>query len=338
VQYSLLPWFKRIESSIARDLLTPRERAQYYAEFLAEGLQRGDTESRYNSYSVGRQGGWLSVNEIRQKENMPPIDGGDTYLEPLNMVPAGQQPDAPTPIKKRAIEARSLQPAQVAQARQKLSQAQKRVLADALGRILRREANDVGNRLKKDRAGLVNWLATFYEGHQKFIIRQLMPVLLSYADLVRDLVGQELDEAVPGEWDSWVNRYLERYAARHQGKSLKELAPVIEDDDLDPLPILDKWRDFRPASVAASESVRFNNATAVAMYGSAGVTKKTWATMGDSCPWCTLLNGKTIELEGNFIAAGQELAPGGGHEPMKITGDVKHPQAHNGCDCVVVAG
>lgn len=46
-------------------------------------------KARYDAYSVGRNGGWLAVNEIRGWENMPKIAGGDEYLSPLNMKEAG---------------------------------------------------------------------------------------------------------------------------------------------------------------------------------------------------------------------------------------------------------
>jgi hypothetical protein len=46
---------------------------------------RGDIKSRYQSYAVARQWGFLSANDIRRFENMEPIDGGNVYLQPLNM-------------------------------------------------------------------------------------------------------------------------------------------------------------------------------------------------------------------------------------------------------------
>ena len=48
-----------------------------------DGLLRGDYQSRMNGYSVGRQNGWLSANDIREMEDMNPIpaeEGGDLYL------------------------------------------------------------------------------------------------------------------------------------------------------------------------------------------------------------------------------------------------------------------
>jgi phage portal protein BeeE len=69
-----------------RDLMLPSERKDLYIEFNVASLMRGDQKSRYESYAIGRQWGFLSVNDIRRMENMPPIVGGDKYLTPLNMV------------------------------------------------------------------------------------------------------------------------------------------------------------------------------------------------------------------------------------------------------------
>lgn len=93
VTYTLTPWLVRWEQAIKRDLITGR---QFFAEHNVAALLRGDTAARFQAYSTARQWGWLSVNEIRRMENMNRIDNGDDYLQPLNMVPAGQQPTAPT--------------------------------------------------------------------------------------------------------------------------------------------------------------------------------------------------------------------------------------------------
>lgn len=91
VMYTMLPWFKRWEENINMQLLTPAERrAGYYVEFKIDGLLRGDAKSRAESYALGRQWGWLSVNDIRRLENLSPIPNGDIYLEPMNMIEAGK--------------------------------------------------------------------------------------------------------------------------------------------------------------------------------------------------------------------------------------------------------
>lgn len=85
VKYSLRPWLVRLEQEYQRQLLPDALQGPYYFEHNVDGLLRGDVESRYNAYAVGRQWGWLSANDIRRMENMNLIDGGDDYLVPLNM-------------------------------------------------------------------------------------------------------------------------------------------------------------------------------------------------------------------------------------------------------------
>lgn len=105
VVFALLPWAKRHEGAMMRDFLLDEERSRYFIEFNLSGLMRGDQKSRYEAYAIGRQWGWLSVNDIRRLENMPPVAGGDTYLQPLNMVAAaGAAPDPKNPAVRAQLE------------------------------------------------------------------------------------------------------------------------------------------------------------------------------------------------------------------------------------------
>lgn len=89
---TILPWVKRWESELNRKLFMNSE---YYIRFNMEGLLRGDIKSRYEAYTKGRQWGWISANDVRRFENLAPIEGGDAYLQPLNMTEVGstQQQD-----------------------------------------------------------------------------------------------------------------------------------------------------------------------------------------------------------------------------------------------------
>jgi HK97 family phage portal protein len=87
VQGTVTPWLVKIEQTINATLLGGT--GSLFVEHLVDGLLRGDQASRYQAYWTGHQGGWLSVNEIRTRENLNPIEGGDEYLTPLNMAPAG---------------------------------------------------------------------------------------------------------------------------------------------------------------------------------------------------------------------------------------------------------
>jgi len=94
----LRPKLIKWEQEIAEKLLQPWERQCYFAEHNCDSILRANQSTRYNSYAIGRNWGWLSVNDIRQLENLDPIPGGDVYLQPLNMQPinAPRGPSAPT--------------------------------------------------------------------------------------------------------------------------------------------------------------------------------------------------------------------------------------------------
>lgn len=92
VIYTLGPWLTRHEQAIERDLLTEAERQTLFVEYLVNGLLRGNITSRFQAYQLALQGGWMNPNEVRTLENMNPYEGGDTYLMPLNMAPAGSTP------------------------------------------------------------------------------------------------------------------------------------------------------------------------------------------------------------------------------------------------------
>ncbi|WP_300259881.1 phage portal protein [Clostridium sp.] len=63
-------------------------------EFNVDTILRSDIKTRYESYRIGIQSGFLSPNEVRKKENLPAKEGGDELLANGNMIPiimAGKQ-------------------------------------------------------------------------------------------------------------------------------------------------------------------------------------------------------------------------------------------------------
>ena len=92
VKYTLDPWIIRWEQSMMRVLLSLDEKKEYFIKFNLEGLLRGDYQSRMNGYSIARQNGWMSANDIRELENLdriPVEQGGDLYLINGSMLPLG---------------------------------------------------------------------------------------------------------------------------------------------------------------------------------------------------------------------------------------------------------
>ncbi|TDR94196.1 phage portal protein [Enterovirga rhinocerotis] len=93
VTYTLQDWLTMWDEAIARDLVDDAE-PQLYARHNTNALVRGDIKTRFAAYAVGRQWGWLSANDVLEKEDENPIEGGDTYLSPSNMQDAVAAADA----------------------------------------------------------------------------------------------------------------------------------------------------------------------------------------------------------------------------------------------------
>lgn len=78
ITFGLDPYIKAIESEINDKLFTG---TPFFVEFLVEGLLRADSTARaaYYQAALGGSGGsgWMSIDEVRKKENLPPL--GDEY-------------------------------------------------------------------------------------------------------------------------------------------------------------------------------------------------------------------------------------------------------------------
>lgn len=361
---TLLPWLTRWEQALTQKLLTERERSQgYFVAFLVDGLLRGDITSRYEAYTKARQWGWMSADDVRALENLNPLPGdqGKIYMVPLNMIPAESvgagfgATEAQARQLSQPGERRTLHPeeraGQAARYRHKLMGAYKGTFKDAAGRVVRAEARDIRQQAQKmvglhPDADFEQWLAAYYENHANFTADQFLPVLLSYAELVAEAVAQE-GHAVEAQEN--IQRFMEVYGqgvgTRHSGRNLYTLQSKLaqaRDGELDALAIieetLDHWVENQPEMMAQEETVRSNNGLATMLYGMAGVLYLTWISLGKSCPYCSDLNGRVVGIQEYFLTAGSEYQPEGAEQPLTVNKSKRHPPAHAGCDCLVVAG
>ena len=85
VTYTLMPYITRIEQEMNSKLFRTNELGKTFVEFNVNGLLRGDVKSRTDAYKTAITNGYMSINEVRQKENMNSIDGGDKHFMQMNM-------------------------------------------------------------------------------------------------------------------------------------------------------------------------------------------------------------------------------------------------------------
>ena len=85
VTYTLMPYLTRIEQEMNLKLFRTNELGKTFVEFNVNGLLRGDVKSRTEAYKTAITNGYMSINEVRQKENMNSIEGGDKHFMQMNM-------------------------------------------------------------------------------------------------------------------------------------------------------------------------------------------------------------------------------------------------------------
>ncbi len=79
---SIAPRVVNLEEEFNRVLFPGGE---YYTKINLDGLLRGSYLDRMKAHQIAILTGFMSVDEVRDLENRNPIDGGDTFLYPLNM-------------------------------------------------------------------------------------------------------------------------------------------------------------------------------------------------------------------------------------------------------------
>ncbi len=203
VIYSLRPWLVRWEQALSRSLLTAADRPTFFVEFLVDGLLRGDLQTRYAAYAVGRQWGWLSADDVRGIENMNPLPNGDgaEYLKPLNMIPAGA---VPAPVGAPPATADPAATAAPPAARGVLIAAHEELLVDAVHRAQRRETQVVRAAVKKGQSP-----ADAYDGHRDYLLRTLQPPLAAFARAYAGLAGATLPpEIIRGFAEAAADRMM----------------------------------------------------------------------------------------------------------------------------------
>jgi HK97 family phage portal protein len=86
----LNPLFVSIEQAARKQLLSPVERSQLKVEINRDAMLAVDSAARSALWSSLSQNGIMTRDEIRAKENLPPMPGGDVLTVQSNLVPLDQ--------------------------------------------------------------------------------------------------------------------------------------------------------------------------------------------------------------------------------------------------------
>jgi len=249
----LRPWLITWEQELNRKLIRPLERTIQFTEHNVDALLRGDTTSRYAAYAVGRQWGWLSADDVRERENLNPLpnNDGQIYLVPTNMAPADRldeivdkqvAPDpkpvapAPQPAANGNGNGNRTDPKMAAN----MIAAHRALITEAVGQMIRKEAQAARRAAKKGADGMRAWQHDFYPKHLTSMCEKLLPAVRTHLVHVASTVGAQ-DE---------TRRLAEEYIARSQAEleAVAATAPKEMENAIDLL--VSRWEIKRPPEVA----------------------------------------------------------------------------------------
>jgi len=201
VTYTMQPWLTRWEQRLNRSLLLPSQRSRYFTHFQVEGLLRGDSAARASFYGSMFNTGVYSINDIREKEDSEPVEGGDQRFVPLNMVPLDKvaelldararlrdanapallapEPE-PEPEPDPPEEPRAVQPDAYA--------ALGPVVRAEAERVVKRRVNAMRGAMKRGPQDFRTWADGFFEKEAALMAGALTPALLSLHALTGDTV------------------------------------------------------------------------------------------------------------------------------------------------------
>jgi len=337
VVYTMRPWFVRWEQGIAKKLLVPKDRSKYFAEFLIEGLLRGDSTARAQFYNQMFMVGALSPNDIREKENLNPINGGDSYYVPLNMIPTDSPPEKPVTENSRDIESRESRK-RGAISRHRITLAYKKLFEVAGQEIVKREKTHILKSAKEklnQRSTILweEWLDSFYREFKSYIEKQISGPVGELVRAIMPMVADEVNaskESLP-DINEYIKRYAEIFAREYVQSSqgqLRQIARDAERENVEPMDAVtqrvSEWEERRPRKVAMNETIKCSNVLAKSVFAAAGFVNLVWQTMGsDPCPFCQALDGQVVGKESKFSVEGL---------PPSAT-----PPIHEGCQCMISA-
>ena len=360
VVHCIRPWLVRLEQAYNLKLFKSQERVNYFAEHCVDGLLRGDIKSRYEAYHTARMDGWLNADEIRELENLNPMEDGQgrVYTVPLNMVNLKSitgTKDGVTPDRNtiRSVPVRAITERPAGLTRQVIAHSYKRIIEDAAARVVRREAERVKKltrevfaaRSKRNLDKFSVVLEELYGQFGEYLTKQVSPSFFSLAGAISSQAQAEAlsNEDISTQIDKFMEEYVDAFRKRYIESSEGQLisaARKATDAQEDPaqyiFDLLAEWQKSRPGKVALNENVKIYGAVSRVTWTLSGVREMVWRNTGSkSCIYCNSMDGKVVGIEEKFVPANVDYKPPGADGALKIRGPKSHPPLHQGCDCII---
>ncbi len=305
-----------------------------YVEFDLTEKLKGSFEERASILQASVGGPWLTRNEARADNNLPPVEGGDDLIVPLNVLTGGQASpqdahmDPQDPVMTEPadpVKMRKKSDAEKIRVKARSTKEEDEHMAAVLKKFWKRQANSV---LPKLGAKSAAWWDE--DRWNDELAEDIEPLLNEIADAH----GKEAADAIGFDYDGKRTRkYLEALSkARAQAINLatyKKLQEALEDEDDTPSHVFDVRQNkdaltfgrFLALAVAGWAATREapQQAEANGIYRTA---EKVWVTGDNPRPEHAMMNGETVPIDQPFS--------NGCEWPGDENGD---PDTTCGCNC-----
>lgn len=263
--YTFGPYCARIEQKMNNVLFDTPEADRFFVEFNVDALLRGNIVARYQAHQIAIQSGIMSRNEVRDLEGLPPFEGGDAMLVPLNMAEVGgdtvpalpgltpgdtapakpgtapaQDGDSETRERLRLVEFRAKAQSGIKE-RRRLQASFQKVIAKAAGQLVRREAREIKKFAEKhlkstgtrgESRGSNEFLnaadAYYGDEYQKQLRELLAPVLMAYAEAVAGSVASERGAETVPDFTAFLASYMDTLVDARAKKRYQELIDFMK--------------------------------------------------------------------------------------------------------------
>lgn len=288
-QDTLGPWLQMIAEELALQLIPDFAGAgNVYVEFNIKDKLKG-SEDQFDKIQTAVGGPWMTPNEARARENLEPVDGGDSLLRPLNMGDSA------------APEIEPVEPVEPAKSRPVLTKA-KAEPSDAekvLRRFFRRQRTDVLAAL----GGKSEW----WDGDRwnRELTDELYALAMRVTSQVAGAVLAGL-EVEPDRYDAartknFLRAVAKSRAARINDATHRQLVDALIDDE--PERVFDAAEGDRATAAAVTLTTTLAGFATVEAATQAGgeSASKTWrTTSGNSRSAHAAMNGETVPVGDKF--------------------------------------
>ncbi|MER5675777.1 phage portal protein [Streptomyces sp. NPDC002238] len=312
-QDTLGPWLAMLEQEIAAQILPDLDdNAGIYAEFNIAAKMRGSFEEQAAAASTATGGPWMTRNEMRGRNNLPSIEGGDELIVPMNVTEGGlasprdTAPDAGAPKGRPALRTKSARPDTLG-----TDAAEREALSTSLVHWTERKIDSL-RAAAGAKADVMPDLLTLWADGREDRLAQLTALLASYGFRLAQIAAWDvLDVWNPdaADWSAdvmfaWILAAAESHAEQHEESARQAIAEVqAEGGEL--------WREglaaagatwataaAARAATAATEARSFGGHDAA---GASGLTVKVWRTGGTNPrPSHKALDGERVAIDDVF--------------------------------------